>query len=219
MAVRSIGTNRRSLTGHVSTDCGGKSLSFESSLERDLYIGLDFNPLVRSVEVQPVIVEYVDGVGRWRKYTPDALVHYRSDQPHFPLQRPMLTEVKYREDLWREWKELRPRFVAARRYASERNWRFKIQTEREIRTPFLENAVFLRPYRTMDIPADLTFPIKEYLRAVGESRPDAVIAATCASTQRRMEAISALWHLLSNRLVGADLSQPLTMHSPIWSIG
>jgi hypothetical protein len=43
----------------------------------------------------------------------------------------------------------RPKFRAAQRYARQQGWRFRLVTERHMRTPYLENAKFLRPYRTL----------------------------------------------------------------------
>src|SRR5437868_5438583 len=47
---------------------------FESSLERDFFILLDFDLNVDRYEEQPVRIEYRDGDGRLRTYTPDVLV-------------------------------------------------------------------------------------------------------------------------------------------------
>ncbi len=47
--ARTIGTSRSCLTGQVSMATGGMA-SFESSLERDWFVALDFDPSVRSVQ-------------------------------------------------------------------------------------------------------------------------------------------------------------------------
>jgi hypothetical protein len=53
--------------------------AFESSLERDFLLLLDFNPDVEFFEEQPVKIVYHDAKGRRRTYTPDVLVRYRTD--------------------------------------------------------------------------------------------------------------------------------------------
>jgi len=48
--------------------------AFESSLERDFLLLLDFDPEVVLYEEQPVTINYHDDQGRRRRYTPDVLV-------------------------------------------------------------------------------------------------------------------------------------------------
>jgi hypothetical protein len=142
--VRTIGTSRRALTGRVKLHSGGAA-GFESSLERDWLIAVDFDPFSVQVKEQPFSLHYkVDG--KSRRYTPDLLVEYlKPCQP----SNIVVYEVKPLEDLRADWKLFRPRFKAAVRYCRERGWRFKIVTEREIRTPFVENAKLLRRYRNL----------------------------------------------------------------------
>src|SRR5947208_8398615 len=53
---------------------------FESSLERDFLLLLDFDPDVEFYEEQPVKITYHDDRGRRRTYTPDVFVRYRADR-------------------------------------------------------------------------------------------------------------------------------------------
>src|SRR5699024_7592201 len=102
--VRIIGPNRRSLTGLVTSE--GASQAFESSLERDFFVLLDFNRCVQSFHAQPVTIHY-RYAGRDRRYTPDVFVLY------YGYEDPTFYEVKYRDDLRRDWQKLRPGFKAA----------------------------------------------------------------------------------------------------------
>src|SRR2546426_9456395 len=81
MPVRIIPKNYRSLTGLVSNTRTQSMTAFESSLERDFLLLLDFDPDVEFYEEQPLTITY-DDRGRRRTYTPDVFVRYRID----PLQ-------------------------------------------------------------------------------------------------------------------------------------
>ena len=63
MPVRSIPKNYRSLSGKVidARSCG--AVEFESALERDFYLILDFDPAVARFEEQPVTIAYRDPEG------------------------------------------------------------------------------------------------------------------------------------------------------------
>ena len=63
MPVRSIPQNSRSLTGKIIDSRRHTAVAFESALERDLYILLDFDPSVAHFEEQPVTIAYQDPVG------------------------------------------------------------------------------------------------------------------------------------------------------------
>lgn len=98
MPVRKIPTNRRSITGLVSSRKNDRMTGFESSLERDFLLLLDFDRNVERYEEQPVTIRYRDREGKRRTYTPDVLVLYRQNLTGRDTC-PLLCEVKYRADL------------------------------------------------------------------------------------------------------------------------
>jgi len=153
MPVRIIPKNYRSLTGLVSNTRTQSMAAFESSLERDFLVLLDFDPDVEFYEEQPLTITYADERGRRRTYTPDVFVRYRIDPLQAKPNPPLLCEVKYRDDLRQHWTDYRPKFRAAGRYARQQGWRFRVVTERHIRTPYLDNVKFLRSYQAMAINA------------------------------------------------------------------
>lgn len=123
--------------------------------------------------------------------------------------------MKPLEVLRRQWTDLRPRLVAANHHCRESGWRFKIVTEKHIRTPFLENIRFLRRYRDIAeepvVAAQLIFT----LRGVGPTTPEGLLAAAFYPVEMRMTALPHLWKLIGERRIRAPLNQPLTMHTPI----
>src|SRR6266705_3305876 len=171
MPVRTVPKNYRSLTGLVPNTRTQSMTAFESSLERDFFLLLDFNPDVEFFEEQPVKIVYHDANGRRRTYTPDVLVRYRNDRPPARHIKPLLCEVKYRDDLRQHWVAYRPKFRAAGRYARQQGWRFRVVTERHIRTPYLDNVKFLRSYQAMAINASYRTWLLNTLLELGATNP------------------------------------------------
>jgi len=205
--VRIIGPNRRSLTGRITVR--GKSIAFESSLERDFLSLLDFDPVVTEVYGQPVTIQHWIG-DQERSYTPDFLVEYDNADR-------VLYEVKYRENLWENWSILKPKFRAAIHYSKMNRMRFQIVTEVEIRgTGFLGNVNFLRGYRDRLSDAAVEEHLIGTLAVLGETTPEALLTASYWTQENRMKAISSLWRLVAIGRIHADLHLPLTMATPIW---
>jgi hypothetical protein len=218
MPVRSIPRNSRSLTGKVIDFRSHRLVSFESALERDFYILLAWDPAVASFEEQPVTIAYHDPLGVRRTYTPDVLVHYHAALPHQRHARPVLYEIKYRDDLRTHWHEYRPKFQAARRYARAQGWVFRLITERGIRTPYLKNVKFLRQYHDRGLDRPDCHRLLALLAERGETTPEALLVSLSPDRWERARWLPGLWSLIAVGAVGADLTVPLTMHSRIWSL-
>jgi len=214
MPVRTIPKNSRSLTGKVIDFRSHRAVSFESALERDFYVLLDFDPTVTHFEEQPVTIAYQDPVGASRTYTPDVLVHYRPEAQRD--HRPVLYEIKYRDDLRTHWHDYRSKFKAARRYARTPGWGFRLITEREIRTPYLKNAKFLRQYHDREPDGGDRHRILASLAVQGETSPETLLASLSPDRWEHARLLPVLWALLAIGEIGADLTVPLTMHSCIW---
>lgn len=214
MPVRKIPTNRRSLTGMISSQKNKRMVAAESSLERDLLILLEFDPTVERYEEQPVSIEYFDRMRNKHRYTPDVLIYYRVINS--VARPPMLCEVKYREELFANWKEIKPKIRAGRDYAHRGGWCFKIMTEREIRTPYLQSAKFLRPYRAIAVIDSDVRLILNAFHDVRDSTPEEILTHIHNDRSRRAELLPTLWHLVSHGYICADLNQPLTMHTKLW---
>lgn len=216
MSARIVPKNYRNLTGLVYNSRTQSLSMFESTLERDYLLLLDFDSSVECYEEQPVTIKYSDGGGRCHRYTPDIFVRYRRanvvDAP------PLLGEIKYREDLRQHWTEYKPKFKAAYRYAMARDWRFRLLTEREIRTPYLNTIKFLRQYR--DLPVN-ELRLTQILTAMAQQQktdPTRLLASITKDRWHQAELLPGLWQLIGLRQIGADLEQPLTMRSRLWFI-
>ncbi|MDQ3816346.1 MAG: TnsA endonuclease N-terminal domain-containing protein [Acidobacteriota bacterium] len=218
MPVRFPPKNRRSVTGLVASVKNNTMRAHESTLERDLLFLLEFDLNVHTYEEQPVRIEFRDSDGHLHTYTPDVLVTYRKDIAPAKQMPPLLCEVKYRKDLFADWKRLKPKFKAARCFAREKGWRFSILTEHEIRTPLLENARFLLPYRKLEMDWEQSQLLLQMLGELREATPESLLLACGKELMERARLIPMLWHLVSIGMIGADLNIRLVMHSPIWTM-
>lgn len=198
----------------VASRKNARMVASESSLEQDMLVLLEFDPAVELYEEQPVRIEYADAEGGRHTYTPDVLVRFRAEL--LPSRPPLLCEVKYRDELFSNWKEIKPGIRAGRSHAREQGWRFKILTERKIRTPYLENAKFLRPYRNEPADEANVRLLLDTLKEVGETSPEQLLSRIHQDPYRRAELLPTLWQLVSNGVIGADLNKPLTMCSVLW---
>lgn len=211
LPVRQIGIQTRSMTG-VVPDFG----QFESSLERDFMELIRFDKNIELYTPQPLVISYIDKDNKKRSYTPDGLVEYRTDILPAKEMKPVLCEIKYRADFRADWKNLMPRFRAAKVFANEQGWDFQVFTEVEIRTPYLKNVRFLSGYLSDSYEIELQETILEKLSDLRESDPQTIMFILFRDKWMRASALPTLWYLIAMKRIGCELSEPLTMNSRIW---
>jgi hypothetical protein len=215
MPVRKIPKNYLSVTGKFSSTKNGKSLGYESLLERDLMILLEFDDTVERFEEQPVKVPLVVNGKKLKPYVPDILIHY------FPTssgeaKRPVLGEVKKSDDLKKNKEKYAPKFEAASRYANERDWEWQIFTEKEIRTPCLDNLKFLRDYHNKEPDAALQQEVVSYLQNVrGTVTVESLLQKLCLTEDRVLHVTPALWYLIATKRITVNLQKLLTTKSKL----
>lgn len=204
MPVRKIPRSHGSLTGLHAHPTGDRAIAFESSLERDFITLMLFEPDVVRVEEQPVRIPVAAG----RSYVPDFLVRRR--------ERPStLVEVKPRELLTRDGEKLQEKFAAAKDFAAARGWRFEVWTEEQVRTPRLQNARFLLPYRRRSADAGLAARILAAVMEMGQAEADAVLERAFHTDDERARGLATLWHLVALGRLNADLDVPLSGRAPL----
>ena len=212
--VRKIGISHRALRAAVpSVKAGGRAIQAESALERDFCCLAEFDLQVSTYIEQPVRIEF-ELAGRRCHYTPDFLVRYTDERPA------ALVEVKYRGDLRRDWERLKPRFRAAKHYAADHGWQFRIYSEQEIRGTYLNNVQFLLRFRPPRHEAreEYVHLLLEVMAQLDESTPEEVLLVAFQDADRRAELLPTLWALIGTGRIGCNLLLPLTMRTPLWSI-
>jgi len=203
MPVRKIPISHNSVTGRHAMGPGKRSIGYESTLERDFVSLMAFDPDVTDIEEQPVRIDFQDSEGRMRHYTPDYLVH-RLGAPT------LLIEVKPKKFLK---PDLDAKFAAARRYAEARGWVFEVWTEREIRTPRLDNIRFLLPFRHRPTDPGRAARILRHFEEGGPMSGGAVLDACWSDETERNIGLGVLWHLIATGEIHTDLDKELTMDS------
>lgn len=225
MPARHIPSSQRYLRGRVATVKSTDAVAFESSLEQDFLLLLEFDRGVLRYASQPIAIRW-DIDGHKRRYTPDVLIEYTKDMiERYPHLKPTLVEVKPEAILKRDWALLRPKFRAAIRWCREYHCRFRIVTERYIRTPYLRNVKFLKHFgndrfRFADCSTKgiAQAAIRSTLFELARSTPQVLLETITGDKSRQVELLPYIWHLVRCGAIGVDLTQPLTMNSPIWSI-
>lgn len=215
MPVRKIKQSYTVVTGSVTSHGNPESFDFEGSNEWQFLIILvfDWNNEIKSFEVQPLRILYGQTTrGHQRVYTPDILVHYLDGRP------PRLIEIKSRKYIKMNWKELKPKFRAGIHYAKLNGMRFKIISDKEIFTPFLDNARFLRGFKTQHPPTEDSTQLIRQLAKTGHTTPNALLKSITADIWRQAALIPTLWHLIANQRIGVDINLKIHMESPIWPI-
>jgi hypothetical protein len=130
----------RSVTGYFPSKKNGRSIFFESTLEKQYFLTLEFDKNVKSYLEQPIKLEYIFNNKKTR-YHPDCLVHYIDNTSK-------LIEVKYISDLEENGDEYKARFDIAREYAKSNDMIFDIYTDKEHDTQTIRNMQFLYSFST-----------------------------------------------------------------------
>lgn len=223
-AGRLIPPKSRALTGHVTVR-DGSQVWFESALERDLIIRLDFERAGRVLKSQPFTLEFDFGRRR-RHYTPDLLVEYAPNERR-PLE---VIEVKFEVDLQDQLEENIPKFEAMRAYCASQSWDFIVLTERHIRADSrVENATFLRRYINAEHDRSHAAQLCSTLTQLKTATAENLLFHAFPEPADRPTALWALWALVAAGAITFDWTQPLLMKSTrlslstatdrVWSTG
>lgn len=193
MPIRHPPPSYRTVTGRLPSPKNGCAVIFETPLQRDYFLLLEFDPEVVRYGEPPVRIGYEGPDGRQRHYTPDILVWFRRDPAQRVPRGPSLCEIGSRSHLMRDWSTLRRRLRAAHAFSQARGWTFQLITERDIRTPHLANVRFLLPYRSGEAPDPGHLMLLQHtLAGLGASTPDALLRAVSVDATHRAR---LLWSL------------------------
>lgn len=207
MPVRKIPRNHLVVTGRLASAKADRMVEFESLLEKDYMLLLEFDDEVESFEEQPINIP-VPGVPRG--YTPDVLVHFRPD-----LQRPaQLVEVKPLSYLEKYAEEYAAKFAAAQSYCLDRAWSFVKRTEHDIRIPRLETLKFLRRYRSVSATSEQVERLKSLVESAGGQSTSESLLDTLAPEPRE-QWLPVIWNLVFTKQLLTDLDH-MPVDVPVW---
>lgn len=204
MPIRKIPKNHLVVTGGYSSRKNNDIDAFESLLEKDYFLLLDFDDTVHSFEPQPVRVP-VPGVPRG--YVPDVLVRYHPDPASGVEPKKSLVDVKHTDDLAKNAGKYALKFECARRFAEEQGWEFRVVDQNQIRTPRLANLKFLRAYRNVAPPAE---DIDRVLACVDASLQShhQVLDRLAQTEEDRLHWLPVIWSMLLTRHLATNWDEP-----------
>lgn len=215
MPVRKIKPGVLNTTSSIYSEKLGRNVEAESFLEKQYLFYIDKLPEVKWFDAQPLTIHYQDAAGRTRPYTPDVLVEFiqKVGSSSFTLY-----EIKYRQDLQRYWKDLKPKFKAAIQVCKEKGWRFKIMTEKEIVTPHLKNLEFLFHFSRSKSPVEgeVRQAIYGALKKLRHATVEEVMAFLYSDLDNKLSAYPVLWRMIEDGTLSVDLMEPLTVKSELW---
>lgn len=209
MAARKIPKNYRSVTGVFPSFKNKRSISYESLLERDFFLLLEFNEDVSFYEEQPFTIKYFR-CGREYKYTPDCLVHYKNSETV-----PCVIEVKFSDEINRDKTFYDLKFKAIEEYIVKNDMNFSLFTELQIRTKFLENAQFLYRFAFLDRPQKVQVILNNVSENSKQTVSD-VISRISDNKYEQAEYLPFLWQAVFSRQLFMDLQSPLSNNSLVW---
>lgn len=252
MPVRKIKKSYRQVTGVLSSKKNNRMVASESTLERDLYLILDFDPMVKFFEEQPVSIPYVLSNDKKSRYTPDCLIEldpkpefiwryspfrlFYSNDDYDRLQkvekpvgsttllpktsmnvpRNILVEVKYRTDLIKDWQVLKPKFKAARKFAADKNWQFRILTEVEIKTQLLDNIKFMRLFRRHRFTIEQIRLVMNKLTELEVCTPEQLLKSITDDIGEQGHLLPVIWQLVAAHEIGVEWNKPINMSTNLY---
>jgi len=179
-------------------------LGFESLLEKDFFILLEYDDQVLSFEEQPVRIPLG---GKAKSYVPDVVIYFRQTSSS-KTRKPVLTEVKTADDLKKNKAKYAPKFAAAKRWASDKGWVFETRSDKEIRSLRLDFLKFLREYHCISPDAaDMSRVLVELGRLGGCASYNALLNALCVSDEAKLITIPVIWHMVATQHLYVDLGQ------------
>ena len=208
-AVRKIGPNNRSVTGKQVSRKSSVSQHFESSLERDYLLLLEYDAEVLRFTAHPVTITYYIKEQR-RRYTPDVAVYYIPQS----LRKPQLVEIKYQADLIANKDEYEAKFAAAKDYCSLCGYEFVVLTEDEIRTDKLHNIRFFSRYSGQQQDVALNKIILNAFIHKPQITPKQLLSDVPADLASQL--LYALWQMVADGEILYELTKKVTMESPLW---
>lgn len=151
---RKVRPNVRSVTGVYITR-SGKPLEFESQLERDSYLMLDFEPDVDDITAQPL---------RISNWVPDCKI--------LSGDRKFLVEIKYESELIAKWPGFSERYSSLEEAVAKEGFHFGVMTDASIYYPEVHRTGVLKSIKAHRIMRHIPAHVEQAIEGIiHEGRP------------------------------------------------
>lgn len=206
---RKILKNYRSVTGHFPSIKNNRSIAFESLLEKNFFLTLEFDHTVHSYSEQPQI--NIKQNGKVKTYSADCYVIYHPSSG----KKNSIVEVKYENDLAKNKEQLEAKFESAEASLLEMNMDFLLFTDATYPEVYIRNLDFLYRYKTFihsdennsRILSAINNPISalELANSLAKDKPD------------YFQLANSIWALVANGSLETNLEDhEVTMNSIVW---
>ena len=205
---RKIKKSHIAVTGYFSSYKNKRQINFESKLEHDFYLILEFDKTVKNYQEQPFKIYYTYQEKR-RRYTPDTLVNYVDGtqkvfevKPIFKIQ----NDVELQEKI-----ELQKQKIK-----EEKNLELCIFTDVNIDKIYLNNIKIIYNFAFIKINKEIQDKIRKELLKLNVPIAVKNLLDRLTNTKAdRLKYIPYLWNLVFNNLECMDFTKKITMASII----
>lgn len=196
----------------------GKTIWFESTLERDFILKQEFDTNVIDIVSQPVEIPYVTELGNNATYTPDFLVQFiGADGTNTKLcSVPILVEIKPRKKLQDDWHKLKCKFKAANKFAVSMGWKFKIFDENRVRDQYWKNLMFLRRFRKSFLADDEQQLLLAILDQEGVVEIKNLFLYLNKEQDEFQKIFTSILILLAKRILDCNFSSQINGNTKVW---
>jgi hypothetical protein len=206
MSTRKIKKSYISCTGYFASYKNKTQIAFESVLERDFYMLLEFNENVISYVEQPITINYDYKYGSKRRYTPDCLVNYKNGTQQY-------YEVKYINEI-RNDIELREKLDFLKSYFyNEYTLKFDIFTDEEICKIYLDNIKFLYKFAFVPQDNEKIVKINMMLKEVDKISVKKLLNILSDNQIEQMKWLSYVWKYVFENIKVVNLYEKFTMNT------
>ena len=197
---RKIKKNYRSVTGHFPSLKNGKSIGFESLLEKSYFLSLEFNDDIIFYYEQPQIEIFFKNKNM--VYSMDCYVVRGKNL----ALKDSLVEIMYFEE----------KFEATKVLAKNRNLNFELFTEKSLSSIYLNNLDFLYKFKLNPVESEHENRIFEVLKN-SKSMTAYSLSKCISSSLKDYPVISNdIWSLVANNKLRTNLeNNKVTMNSLI----
>ncbi|MGP5274018.1 TnsA endonuclease N-terminal domain-containing protein [Psychrobacter faecalis] len=207
--MRKIKPTRMSVSGRIPYK--GRSLPYESTLERDLIIVHAFREDVEDIVAQPITIPFVKN-GITYKYTPDFFIKFAED-----VDKPnMIIEVKP-HDLWQaHWRDWSDKWKTMQRYCKNNGYVFHIYDESRIKNTALDNINLLMRFKNSAIEEEDKEAVLEQVMLMGTTTIDYLLTRFYTGSCLRNHGLRVIYHLLATKRLKFNLFLEINDLTEVW---
>ncbi|WNL26762.1 TnsA endonuclease N-terminal domain-containing protein [Arcobacter cryaerophilus gv. pseudocryaerophilus] len=208
MSTRKIKKSHIAVSGYFASYKNKRQINFESKLEHDFYLLLEFDEQVKSYKEQPFNIYYTYQ-DKKRRYTPDTLVNYIDDtqkvfevKPIFKIQNDIELQEKIK--------------LQKQKIKEEKNLELSIFTDSNIDKIYMDNIKIIYNFAFIKENKEIEDKIKnELLKLNIQIQIKELLDRITNNQSDRLKYIPYIWNLVFNNPRCVDFTKKITMASII----